>query len=160
MPMSRTFSREAQLERLESDARPWDIVVIGGGATGVGVAVDAASRGYRVALFEQHDFGKGTSSRSTKLIHGGLRYLKQGRIRLVRDALIERGLLCRNAPHLVRPLSTIVPVYSWWESLYYGLGLKVYDSLSGRWNLGRSRRLSLDETLAAIPTIERKGLYG
>ncbi len=158
--MSRTFARDAQIERLEGEDRPWDIVVIGGGATGAGVAVDAAARGYRVALFEQHDFGKGTSSRSTKLIHGGLRYLQQGRIRLVRDALIERGLLCRNAPHLVRPLRTIVPLHSWWEGVYYGLGLKVYDRLSGRWSLGRSRRLSLDETLAAIPTLEARDLYG
>ena len=158
--MSSIFSREAQLERLAGQTRPWDIVIIGGGATGAGVAVDAASRGYRVALFEQHDFGKGTSSRSTKLIHGGLRYLKQGRVRLVREALVERGLLCRNAPHLVHPLSTIVPVYSWWESLYYGLGLKVYDRLSGRWSLGRSCRLSREQTIAAIPTIERKDLYG
>jgi glycerol-3-phosphate dehydrogenase len=158
--MLQDSSREAQLDRLESDAAVLDLVVIGGGATGVGIAVDAASRGYRVALFEQHDFGKGTSSRSTKLIHGGLRYLKQGRIKLVREALRERGLLCRNAPHLVRPLHTVVPVYSRWESLYYGLGLKVYDRLSGRLSLGPSHRLLLEETVAAIPTIERRGLFG
>jgi glycerol-3-phosphate dehydrogenase len=158
--MRSIFSREAQLERLRSDSAAWDIIVIGGGATGAGVAVDAASRGYRVALFEQHDFGKGTSSRSTKLIHGGLRYLKQGRVRLVRDALIERGLLLRNATHLVRSLPTIVPVYSRWESFYYTLGLKVYDRLSGRWSLGRSRRLSREQTVAAIPTIQPNGLFG
>jgi len=154
------FSRKAQLDRLVNEDQPWDIVVIGGGATGAGVAVDAAARGYRVALLDQHDFGKGTSSRSTKLIHGGLRYLQQGRVRLVRDALIERGLLTRNAPHLVRPLRTIVPLHSWWESIYFGLGLKVYDRLSGRWNLGCSRRLSRDETLALLPTLEPSGLHG
>src|SRR5918994_4446718 len=98
--MNSSFTREAQIERLHGDTQPWDVVVIGGGATGVGVAVDAAARGYRVALLEQYDFGKGTSSRSTKLVHGGLRYLKQGRVRLVRDALIERGRLRLNAPHL------------------------------------------------------------
>jgi glycerol-3-phosphate dehydrogenase len=158
--MSFPFTREAQIDRLESDPRPWDIIVIGGGATGVGVAVDAAARGYRVALFEQHDFGKGTSSRSTKLVHGGLRYLKQGRIRLVRDALVERGLLCRNAAHLVRPLPTIVPLHSRWEGVYYGLGLKIYERLSGRLSLGPSRRLSLDDVLREIPTLETRGLYG
>jgi glycerol-3-phosphate dehydrogenase len=158
--MSSNYTREAQIERLESDDRPWDIIVIGGGATGVGVAVDAASRGYRVALLEQHDFGKGTSSRSTKLVHGGLRYLKQGRIRLVREALIERGRLCKNAPHLVHPLATIVPLHSRWEAFYYGIGLKVYERLSGQLSLGPSRRMSLDELRRAIPTIETHGLYG
>lgn len=158
--MSRIIFREAQVDRLLSETHPWDVVVIGGGATGAGVAVDAAARGYRVALLEQHDFGKGTSSRSTKLIHGGLRYLQQGRFRLVHDALVERGLLTRNAPHLVRPLRTIVPLHSWWEGLYYGLGLKVYDRLSSRWNLGRSHRLSREETLAAIPNLQPRDLYG
>jgi glycerol-3-phosphate dehydrogenase len=158
--MPATFTRESQIERLDGESQPWDIVVIGGGATGVGVAVDAAARGYRVALFERHDFGKGTSSRSTKLIHGGLRYLQQRRFRLVHDALIERGLLCRNAPHLVHPLPTIVPLHSRWEAIYYGLGLKVYDRLSGRLSLGPSRRMSLDEMLRAIPTLEPRGLRG
>jgi glycerol-3-phosphate dehydrogenase len=158
--MNSNFTREAQIARLESDDEPWDIVVIGGGATGVGVAVDGAARGYRVALLEQHDFGKGTSSRSTKLIHGGLRYLKQGRIRLVHDALIERGLLCKNAPHLVYPLNTIVPLHSRWEAFYYSVGLKVYERLSGKLSLGPSRRLSLDEMRREIPTLETRGLYG
>jgi glycerol-3-phosphate dehydrogenase len=158
--MSEIFARETQVARLESEDRPWDIVVIGGGASGVGVAVDAAARGYRVALLEQHDFGKGTSSRSTKLIHGGLRYLKQGRIRLVHEALVERGILRQNAPHLVHPLPTIVPLYSRWETIYYGLGLKVYERLSGRWSLGPSRRLTVDQTLNEIPTLERAGLRG
>ncbi len=158
--MNSNFTREAQIGRLEGDNEPWDIVVIGGGATGVGVAVDAAARGYRVALLEQCDFGKGTSSRSTKLIHGGLRYLKQGRVRLVRDALIERGLLCKNAPHLVHPLPTIVPLHSRWEAIYYGIGLKVYERMSGKLSLGPSRRLSLDDMRRAIPTLETHGLYG
>ena len=154
------FSRDRQLERLTSDAGIWDLVVIGGGATGVGIAVDAATRNYRVALFEQHDFGKGTSSRSTKLVHGGVRYLEQGNISLVREALHERGRLCRNAPHLVHPLPTIVPLHSQWERFYYGLGLKVYDLLSGRLRLGPSRHLSLAETLAEIPTLDTTGLCG
>jgi glycerol-3-phosphate dehydrogenase len=154
------FSRDRQLQQLDSDDEVWDLVVVGGGATGLGVAVDAATRGYRVVLFEQHDFGKGTSSRSTKLIHGGLRYLAQGRVGLVRDALHERGLLCKNAPHLVRPLPTLVPLYSAWEGVYYRLGLKVYDWLSGRWNLEPSRRLSVDQAIARVPTLEPMGLHG
>jgi glycerol-3-phosphate dehydrogenase len=158
--MPATFSREAQIDRLHSDEGPWDIIVIGGGATGVGVAVDAAARGYRVALLEQNDFGKGTSSRSTKLVHGGLRYLKQGRIQLVRDALIERGLLCKNAPHLVHPLLTIVPLHSRWESFYYGIGVKLYELLSGRLSIGPSRRLSLEEMRRQVPTIDTQHLYG
>lgn len=153
-------NRPQQLQRLEAADQPWDIAVIGGGATGVGVAVDAAARGYRVALFEQSDFGKGTSSRSTKLIHGGLRYLQQGRIHLVREALRERGLLCQNAPHLVHPLLTLVPLYAAWEGPYYGFGVRLYDWLSGSQSLGPSRRLSTAETLREIPTLEPAGLRG
>jgi glycerol-3-phosphate dehydrogenase len=158
--MSSNFTREAQISRLDGNTEPWDLLVIGGGATGLGVAVDAAARGYRVALLEQYDFGKGTSSRSTKLVHGGLRYLKQGRVRLVRDALIERGLLRQNAPHLVYPLPTIVPLHSRWEAFYYGVGLKVYERLSGKLSLGPSKRLSLEEMQREIPTLETRGLYG
>jgi glycerol-3-phosphate dehydrogenase len=154
------FKRESQLERLTGDDRPWDIVVIGGGATGVGIAVDAAARGYRVALLEAHDFGKGTSSRSTKLVHGGVRYLQQFRFHLVHEALRERGLLHHNAPHLVHPLPTIVPLHSRWEGVYYGFGLKVYEWMSGKWSLGPSRRLSVEEAVTAIPTLERRGLCG
>jgi glycerol-3-phosphate dehydrogenase len=154
------FNRERLIARLDDENQLWDVVVIGGGATGVGVAVDAATRGYRVALFEQHDFGKGTSSRSTKLVHGGVRYLEQGNVGLVREALHERGRLCQNAPHLVHPLPTIVPLHSQWERVYYGLGLKVYDLLSGRMRLGPSRHLSLAETLAEIPTLQTRGLCG
>jgi glycerol-3-phosphate dehydrogenase len=134
--------------------------VIGGGATGVGVALDAAARGYAVALFEQSDFGKGTSSRSTKLVHGGVRYLQQGNVSLVMDALKERGLLLRNAPHIVRDLEFVVPSYQWWEAPFYGLGLKVYDVLAGRYGFGRSELLSREEVLARIPTLEQDGLRG
>src|ERR671929_83612 len=123
-----------------------------------GSAVDAASRGYRTLLLEQHDFAKGTSSRSTKLVHGGVRYLRQGNISLVRGALRERGLLCENAPHLVHHLEFIVPIYSWWEGPFYGIGMKIYDRLAGKLGLSPSRILSRDETIRRIPTIEQTGL--
>ena len=136
------------------------MVVVGGGATGVGVAVDAASRGYDVLLLEQHDFGKGTSSRSTKLVHGGVRYLEQGNISLVMEALKERGLLRQNAPHLVSDLGFVVPNYEWWEAPFYGVGLKVYDLLAGRYGFGASEILSREETLERLPTIKTEGLRG
>src|SRR5262249_14101642 len=139
---------------------PWDMVIIGGGATGVGVAVDAAARGYDVLLLEQHDFGKGTSSRSTKLVHGGVRYLEQGNVALVMEALKERGRLRQNAPHLVRDLAFVVPTYGWWESPFYGLGLKIYNLLSGKYRFGPSHRLSKEETLRHLPTIKTEGLRG
>lgn len=154
------MNRSVMLERAINRREAWDIVVIGGGATGVGVAVDAASRGYDVLLFEQHDFGKGTSSRSTKLVHGGVRYLEQGNISLVMEALKERGLLRQNAPHLVSDLAFIVPSYTWWESPFYGLGLKVYNMLSGRYRFGPTHRLSKDEILQRLPTIKTEGLKG
>lgn len=149
--------RESLLARL---GEPWDFLVVGGGATGLGTAVEAASRGYRTLLVEAHDFAKGTSSRSTKLIHGGVRYLQQGNISLVLEALHERGLLLRNAPHLVHNLSFVVPAYDWWEGPFYGAGLKLYDMLAGRMGLGPSRFLSRDETLEIIPTLEPGGLRG
>ncbi len=136
----------------------WDFLVIGGGGTGLGVGVDAAARGYRTLLVEQADFAKGTSSRSTKLVHGGVRYLKQGNISLVLEALRERGLLCENAPHLVQHLSFIVPIYSWWEGPFYGIGMKIYDRLAGKLGLSPSHVLSREETLARIPTLETEGL--
>jgi len=148
------------LERIVDQQEPWDIAVIGGGATGVGIAVDAASRGYSVVLLEQHDFGKGTSSRSTKLVHGGVRYLQQGNISLVMEALKERGLLLQNAPHLVRNLPFVVPNYQWWEAPFYGIGLKVYDLLAGKYGFGRSRLLSREDVLERIPTLEHEGLRG
>ncbi len=152
--------RDEFLKRVRERREPWDIAVVGGGATGMGVAVDAASRGYAVVLFEQSDFGKGTSSRSTKLVHGGVRYLQQGNISLVLDALKERGLLLRNAPHIVRDLQFVVPNYQWWEAPFYGLGLKVYDVLAGRYGFGPSELLSREEVLARIPTLEQDGLRG
>src|SRR5580658_8501310 len=139
---------------------PWDIAIIGGGATGMGVAVDAAARGFSVVLVEAHDFGKGTSSRSTKLVHGGVRYLEQGNIPLVMSALKERGLLRQNAPHLVHDLAFVVPNYSWWEAPFYGIGLKLYDLLAGKYGFGRSTLLSKEETLARLPALEPEGLVG
>lgn len=140
--------------------KSWDFIVIGGGATGLGTAVEAATRGYRTLLLEQYDFAKGTSSRSTKLVHGGVRYLAQGNIALVREALHERGLLYRNAPHLVHKLPFVVPGYTWWSQLFYGTGLMIYDWLSGRLSLGHSQFLSQHETLERIPTLKRDRLRG
>jgi glycerol-3-phosphate dehydrogenase len=148
------------LARLRDQAGPWDMLVIGGGATGAGVALDAAARGYSVALLERYDFGSGTSSRSTKLVHGGVRYLEQGNIPLVMDALKERGILRQNAPHLVSDLAFIVPNYEWWEAPFYGLGLRLYDLLAGKYGFGPSRNLSVEETLERLPTIRRDGLRG
>src|ERR1700680_2941385 len=148
------MNRERSLARLAGELaarRPWDVLVIGGGATGLGAAVGGASRaarrGYRTARLEGYDFAKGTSSRSTKLAHGGVRYLRQGDLSLVIEALHERGLLLRNAPHLVRHLRFVVPSYEWWEGPFYGAGLKVYDLLAGRLGLGPSRQLSRAEAL-------------
>jgi len=146
--------------RLEAHAGPWDIVVVGGGATGAGVAVDGASRGYSVLLLEQSDFGKGTSSRSTKLVHGGVRYLEQGNVSLVMEALRERGILLRNAPHLVHNLAFVVPSYDWWEAPFYGAGLKLYNLLAGKYGFGASRILSREETLDRLPNINTEGLRG
>src|SRR5689334_24789698 len=148
------------IARLNQRTTPWDIIVIGGGATGVGIAVDAATRGYTVVLLEQHDFGKGTSIRSTKLVHGGVRYLQQGNISLVMEALKERGLLLKNAPHLVRDMQFIVPHYEWWEAPFYGIGMQVYDLLAGKYGFGPSQILSRDEVLALIPTLSQEGLRG
>lgn len=152
------MNRSEMINRLESEE--FEVLVIGGGATGLGVAIDAASRGYRTALLEAHDFSKGTSSRSTKLIHGGVRYLEQMNFSLVMEALRERGILYRNAPHLVSDLAFIVPRYHWWEGPFYGIGLKLYDTLAGRLNLAPSEILTHDETVEAIPNVERDGLIG
>ena len=137
-------------------ARRWDILVIGGGATGLGTAVDAAARGYRTLLLEAHDFAQGTSSRSTKLIHGGVRYLAQGNIPLVREALHERGLLLQNAPHLVHRREFVVPAYHYWQLPYYGMGLWLYDRLAGKLRLGRSRWISRAETLTRVSTLRSR----
>ncbi len=153
------MKREPFLARLREE-KEWDLILIGGGATGLGCAVDAASRGYKTLLLEKTDFAKGTSSRSTKLIHGGLRYLKQGNLSLVIEALHERGLLCRNAPHLVSHLGFLIPSYHWWEGPFYGIGVKVYDLLAGKLGLEKSVHLSKEETLARFPTLEPKDLRG
>ncbi len=154
------MDRDRMIDRLADRTGRWDLLVIGGGATGLGVAVDAASRGYRTALVERADFGSGTSSRSTKLVHGGVRYLRQGNVSLVIEALRERGLLLKLAPHLVGNLRFIVPNYAWWEAPFYGVGLKVYDLLAGRYGFGPSRALTAEETRAALPTIQAEGLRG
>lgn len=154
------MNRPDILDRIRKREKAWDIVVVGGGATGVGCAVDAASRGFDVLLLEQHDFGKGTSSRSTKLIHGGVRYLAQGNMSLVREALRERWLLLKNAPHLVHKQVFIVPCYSFWQKFFYGAGLKVYDRLAGKYSFGRSEILSKAETLERLPTVRQEGLTG
>jgi glycerol-3-phosphate dehydrogenase len=146
--------------RIREHRGAWDMIIVGGGATGVGVAIDAASRGYEVLLLEQNDFGKGTSSRSTKLAHGGVRYLEQGDIGLVMEALKERGLLLQNAPHLVHDLAFVMPNYEWWEAPFYGMGLKLYQLLAGKYGFGKSHLLSREETLKELPTINTDGLRG
>lgn len=138
----------------------FDVIIIGGGATGLGAGVDAASRGYKTLLIEAHDFTSGTSSRSTKLIHGGVRYLQQGNIALVMESLHERGILSRNAPHLIRHQSFIVPQYRWWEGPFYGTGMKLYDILAGKLGLKKSKYLNLKKTLETLPTIKQEGLKG
>src|SRR5579863_9335721 len=152
--------RSEMLRRLAAHRGSWDLIVIGGGATGAGVAIDAATRGYDVLLLEQSDFGKGTSSRSTKLVHGGVRYLERGNVVLVMEALKERGLLAQNAPHLVRNLGFVVPNYEWWEAPFYGIGLKLYNLLAGKYGFGASRVLSQAETLELLPNLETEGLRG
>ena len=153
--------RAIDAARAEGGApEPWDFVIVGGGATGLGCAVEAAARGYRPLLLEQADFAKGTSSRSTKLVHGGVRYLQQGNVSLVLEALKERGTLLRNAPHLVHDLAFVVPNYSWWEGPFYGVGMKVYDLLAGRSGFGKSQHLSKEKTLERLPTLEPEGLDG
>jgi glycerol-3-phosphate dehydrogenase len=154
------MNRDAMLDAMLGRTREWDFVVVGGGATGLGVAIDAASRGYRTLLLEQSDFAKGTSSRSTKLVHGGVRYLRQGNVSLVIEALRERGFLLQNAPHLVHNLPFVVPSYDWWEGPFYGIGLRMYDLLAGRQGIGRSRLLSRERTLELLPTLEPEGLNG
>ena len=155
------MNRNSMLEAVKAHgSAAWDVVIIGGGATGVGVAVDAAKRGYKTLLVEREDFGKGTSSRSTKLVHGGVRYLEQGNISLVMEALKERGLLRQNAPHLVHDLPFVVPNYEWWEAPFYGIGMKIYDLLATKYSFGKSKVLSREETLQRLPTISQEGLRG
>src|SRR5271167_107794 len=159
-PTMTIMDRDSCLERLRQRPEFWDVIVIGGSGAGLGTALEAAARGYRTLLLEQHDFAKATSSRSTKLVHGGVRYLEQGNVSLVMEALKERGRLLENAPHLVHDLRLVVPTYSWWESPFYGIGLKVYDLLAGKYGFGKSRVLSREETLERLPTIQQEGLKG
>lgn len=155
-----TTNRETLIKSLTNPGKTWDIIVVGGGATGLGTALDAASRGYKTLMLEQADFAKGTSSRSTKLVHGGVRYLAQGDIGLVREALYERGLLIKNAAHVVKNESFIIPNYEWWKGAFYIIGLTFYDLLAGKLSFGRSKHISKKETIARLPGIQKKGLYG
>jgi glycerol-3-phosphate dehydrogenase len=148
------------LTALQSEDKPWDVVIIGGGATGLGTALEAATRGYRVALLEGHDFAKGTSSKSTKLIHGGVRYLRQGQVNMVRQSLHERGRLQHNAPHLVRSRKFVIPSYQFGGRFYFYAGMKAYDLLAGRLGFEPSQLLSTAETLQALPTLNPRGLHG
>lgn len=154
------MSDRAEILRRLGEQAKWDVLVIGGGATGLGAAVEAASRGYRTVLIERADFAKGTSSRSTKLVHGGVRYLEQMNITLVMDALRERGLMLENAPHLVHDLSFVVPIFGAFGLPYYGFGLKMYEWLSGKFSFGPSRMLSKQETLGMLPGVRAEGLHG
>ncbi|PUV24683.1 glycerol-3-phosphate dehydrogenase/oxidase [Sphingobacterium athyrii] len=153
------FKRSRLIERIK-DTSEWDVIVIGGGASGLGVALDALSRGFKTILLEQVDFAKGTSSKATKLVHGGVRYLAQGDISLVREALHERGLLQQNAPHLVKNQSFIIPNYSWFDGPFYTIGMKIYDFLAGKLSLGKSIHINKEETQRRISTVRTKGLYG
>ena len=154
------MNRTKNLKKLKNYKKKWDIIIIGGGASGLGAAIDAASRGYKTLLLEKYDFAKGTSSRSTKLVHGGVRYLQNGDISLVIEALKERGIMRNNAPHLVRDLSFVIPSYDWWNSPFYGLGLKIYDLMAGKLGLGPSTILDHKETIALIPNVKQEDLRG
>jgi glycerol-3-phosphate dehydrogenase len=156
---SSSFERAALVATLTTEPA-WDLIVIGGGATGLGVALDGISRGYKTLLLEQVDYAKGTSSRSTKLVHGGVRYLAQGDIGLVREALYERGLLLQNAPHLVKNQDFIIPNYEWWGGAFYTIGLTMYDLLAGKLSLGASRHLSKQETIQRLGNLKADGLKG
>ena len=145
------LTQRADLISRLAEPRHYDIAIVGGGATGLGVALDAAARGFSVVLVESHDFAKGTSSRATKLVHGGVRYLAQGNIGLVREALRERTTLLHNAPYLAQPLAFVMPSYKWWEMPFYGIGLTLYDALAGKAGLGRTEFLSRAKTLALLP---------
>ena len=158
-PAALPTRRDDLMARL-ARAHTYDVAIVGGGATGLGVALDAAARGFSVVLVESHDFAKGTSSRATKLVHGGVRYLAQGNIALVREALHERTTLLNNAPHLAQPLAFVMPSYQWWETPFYGVGLTMYDMLAGKAGLGKTEFLSRGQTLGLLPTAQARGLRG
>lgn len=151
------MNRSEQLIKLQQTEK-WDVIIIGGGASGLGTALDAASRGYKTVLVEAVDFAKGTSSRSTKLVHGGVRYLEQGNISLVREALKERGLMEKNANHLVKNQTFIIPNYTWWAGIFFTIGLSIYDVLAGRLSLGKSKYISKKKTIELLPTVEQREL--
>ena len=151
------FDRQILLKELGWEGI-WDVLIIGGGATGLGIATDAASRGFKTLLIEQGDFAKGTSSRSTRLVHGGVRYLAQGNISLVKEALKERGMLLQNAPHLTKNESIIIPCFTWISGIFYATGLTFYDWLSGRLSLGKSRLIPGKEITSRLPTLKKKHL--
>ncbi len=148
------------LKCLNDRDRLFDFIIIGGGASGIGIALEAVTRGYYAVLFEKSDFAKSTSGKSTKLIHGGVRYLAQGNIALVREACIERGLLLKNAPHLVRNISFIIPVYGWFDKIFFSIGLTIYDLIAGKYRIGKTQNLSREETIRRLPTIIEKNLTG
>ncbi|EKV32289.1 Aerobic glycerol-3-phosphate dehydrogenase [Caenispirillum salinarum AK4] len=158
MAAAGNMNRDAVIRELKESYDIWDVIVVGGGATGLGVALESVARGYRTLLLEQHDFAKATSSRSTKLVHGGVRYLQQGNVSLVMEALRERGRLLKNAPHICHNLPFVVPVYEWWDGPFYGVGMKLYDMLAGKLGLGPSKVLSREKTLELLPNVEPKGL--
>lgn len=155
-----TLNRNSIIQELTTQQLGWDVIVVGGGATGLGCAVESAARGYRTLLLEAHDFAKGTSSRSTKLVHGGVRYLRQGNVKLVVEALRERGRMLRNAPHLAGRRPFVIPAYSGWELPFYGVGLKLYDLLAGRESIGRSRVLGAAQVRRELPGVGGGDLKG
>ncbi|RYF92863.1 MAG: FAD-dependent oxidoreductase, partial [Chitinophagaceae bacterium] len=159
MPGNSLFSRAAQIQQVD-ESKIWDVLVIGGGATGLGVALDAASRGLSTVLFEQHDFAKGTSSRSTKLIHGGVRYLAQGDVKLVYSALHERAILEKNARHVIKKQSFIIPCYNVWDVMKYSVGLRLYDLLAGGFGFGMSRFLGRKKVAERLHNVQGKSLVG
>src|SRR5690606_38770189 len=159
-PKETSFDRDDLLRTIETNHQVWDILIIGGGATGLGVALDASSRGLKTVLFEQSDFAKGTSSRSTKLAHGGVRYLAQGNIKLVFEALHERGLMLKNAPHLVTTLPFIIPSYRWWEKYFYGLGLMIYDRMARKFRMGKTSLMDRESVLDRFGNLKPKNLNG
>jgi len=155
------MNREALIKELRDQSEiSWDIIVIGGGATGLGIALDGASRGYKTLLLEQSDFAQGTSSRSTKLVHGGVRYMAQGDLLLVMEALHERGLMLKNASHLTFNQEFVIPVYTVWDAIMYTVGLKFYDILAGRLSMGKSYFINRTETLTRLPVLQSDGLKG
>jgi glycerol-3-phosphate dehydrogenase len=155
------MNRSSFIQNLQDQqSSQWDIIVIGGGATGLGIAFDAATRGYKTLLLEQSDFSKGTSSRSTKLVHGGVRYLAQGDILLVTEALHERGIMMKNAPHITANQEFVIPLYSLRDVLLYYVGLKFYDILAGRLSMGKSYFIGRTDALSRLPLLKPEGLRG